>query len=143
MPLTADFTPKAQYPVVLPAIAKRRKAPFSLRLSEAERAQLLAEARGIPLGSYIKTKVLGSPPPKGQRRSGLPLEDQKALAQALALLGRSHLASNLNQLAKAVHLGVLPVTPETEAELADACRVVIELRRMLIGALGLQTGAAR
>lgn len=143
MPLTADFTPKAQYPVIPPAIAKRRKAPFSLRLSEAERAQLLAEARGTPLGSYIKTKVLGSPPPKGRRRNGLPLEDQKALAQVLALLGRSHLASNLNQLAKAVHLGVLPVTPETEAELADACRAVIELRRLLIDALGLQTGAAR
>lgn len=143
MPLSADFAAKAQVPAIPPALLKKRTAPFSLRLSEAERARLVAEARGIPLGSYIKTKVLGSPPLKGLRRSGHAIEDQKAIAQMLALLGRSHLASNLNQLSKAVHLGVLPVTPETEAELAEACRSVIDLRRMLIDALGLQTGGAR
>ena len=54
------------------------------------------------------------------RRSGLPVADREAHAQAVALLGRSRLASNLNQLARAVHIGVLPTTPETEAELLRA-----------------------
>ncbi|NVP56623.1 hypothetical protein [Mycoplana rhizolycopersici] len=143
MSLSADFSPKAHVSAVQPILAKRRKAPFSLRLSEDERSRLYAEARGVPLGAYIKSKALGSPPLKGRRAIGVSVEDQKALAQILALLGRSHLASNLNQLAKAVHLGVLPVTPETEADLAEACRSVVELRKILIDALGLQTGAAR
>jgi hypothetical protein len=41
-------------------LPKRRRAPFSLRLSEAERVRLADEARGAPLGAYIKAKVLGS-----------------------------------------------------------------------------------
>lgn len=39
-------------------------------------------------------------------------------------MGRSRLSSNLNQLAYAVNIGSLPVTPETEAELLAALRDV-------------------
>jgi hypothetical protein len=38
----------------------------------------------------------------------------------LALLGRSRLANNLNQLAYAANIGSLPLTPETEEELQAA-----------------------
>ena len=119
---------------------RRRASPFSLRLSEAEKARLVAEAKGTPLGTYIKAKVMGAP--LRARRSGPAVEDRKALAQALALLGQSRFASNLNQLAHAIHLGILPLTPETEAELREACTAVVDMRRLLIGALGLKTGSA-
>lgn len=121
---------------------RTRPAPFSLRLNENERARLAEEAKGAPLGAYIKAKALGGPPLR-VRRSGLPVEDRQALAQALALLGRSRISSNLNQLAYAVNIGSLPVTPETEAELAAALRDVREVRRLLVAALGLEgeTGA--
>jgi hypothetical protein len=72
------------------------------------------------------------------RRTGLPIQDKEAHARALALLGRSHLSSNLNQIAHAVNTGTLPVTPETEAELFAALRDVRELRRLLLLALGLK-----
>jgi hypothetical protein len=58
----------------------------------------------------------------------------------LGVLGRSRLASNLNQLAKAVNTGSLPVTPETEADLKEACRQVSALREDLLRALGKSPG---
>jgi hypothetical protein len=76
-----------------PAPGKRRKreAPFAIRLSKDERARLERDAAGAPLGAYIKAKVFGTAPPVRMRRTGLAVEDRQALAQALALLGRSRL----------------------------------------------------
>lgn len=122
--------------------APSRPAPFSLRLSPPERERLAAEAGGVPLGAYIKSKVLGEAAPMRVRRSGLPVEDRKSLAQALALLGRSRLSSNLNQLAHLANIGALPVTPELESELAAALADIREIRRLLMEALGLKPGAA-
>ncbi|WP_149541207.1 hypothetical protein [Siccirubricoccus phaeus] len=119
-------------------ISKRRPAPFSLRLSEAERARLADEARGAPLGAYIKAKLLGGAVPVRMRRTGLAVEDRQSLAKALALLGASRLASNLNQLAHLAHVGALPVTPETEGELREGVGHVRAIRRLLLAALGLK-----
>lgn len=132
MSLSTHFFPAAS----LPSKAKR-PAPFSLRLSNQERARLTTEAAGAPLGAYIKAKVLGTPLPLRIRRTGLAIEDRRSLAQVLALLGRSRLSSNLNQLAHAVNIGALPMTPETEAELFEVLREVRALRSLLMSALGL------
>lgn len=120
---------------------KKRPAPFSLRLSAEERARLAMEAAGAPLGAYIKAKVLGDAPPIRTRRTGLAVEDRMALAQVLALLGRSRLSNNLNQLAHTVNIGALPMTPETEAELFAALGDVRDLRRLLLAALGFKSEA--
>lgn len=140
MSLSAEFSSRS-----VASSQKRRKrnrpAPFSLRLSADERTRLEAEAKGAPLGSYIKAKVLGSALPISVRRTGLAIEDKTSLARALALLGRSRLSSNLNQLAHAVNIGVLPVTPETEKELAAAAADVRSIRHLLMTALGLKPEA--
>jgi hypothetical protein len=115
---------------------KKRLAPFSIRLSEGERARLAVEAAGAPLGAYIKAKALGAP--IRARRDGLSVEDRELFARGLALLGQSRLASNLNQLAWAVNTGSLPVTPETEEDLSAAVRDVRALRRLFLVALGLK-----
>ena len=82
----------------------RRPAPFSVRLSKEERARLEAEAQGVPLGTYIKAKALGGAPLK----RAASVDDRKALAQALALLGKTHYANNLNQLAHLASMRDLP-----------------------------------
>lgn len=120
---------------------RKRLPPFSIRFSEDERARLAMEAAGAPLGAYIKTKVLGGPPVR-TRRTGLVVQDRAALAKGLALLGRSRLSNNLNQLAYAVNIGSLPVTLETEAELVAALRDVHELRWLFMVALGLKPETA-
>jgi len=116
----------------------KRPAPFSVRLSESERARLIDEAKGAPLGAYIKAKLLGTALPVRMRRTGLVIVDRQALAQVLALLGQSRLASNLNQLTYLAHIGALPLTPETEAELAEALQDVRVMRRLLLVSLGLK-----
>ena len=115
----------------------RRPSPFCIRLSEEQRLRLTDEAGGAPLGAYIKAKALGDPPHR-MRRSGHCVEDRKALAKTLALLGQSRLSSNLNQLAHAANIGSLPMTPETEEFLFAALRDVRDMRRLLMQALGRQ-----
>lgn len=144
MSLTETFNPATAGQVYRKSAAKpkrKRPAPFCLRLCPEERARLAMEAAGAPLGAYIKAKVLGDAPPIRTRRTGLAVEDRTALAQVLALLGRSHLANNLNQLAHAVNIGTLPMTPETEAELFAALHDVRDLRRLLLAALGFKPEA--
>lgn len=115
----------------------RRPAPFSIRLSAAERTRLEAEAQGIPLGTYIKAKVLGG----SAFKRAAAIEDRQALAQALALLGKTHYASNLNQLAKLANMGALPLTPEVMAELESTLRLIGEVRTLIIKAMGIRKDA--
>lgn len=121
-----------------PSQRRKRDAPFAIRLTKDERARLEREAAGAPLGTYIKAKVFGSAPPARMRRTGLAVEDRQALAQVLAMLGRSRLSNNLNQLSRLANIGALPMTPETEAELAAALGDVRDMRRLLMIALGLK-----
>ncbi len=113
-------------------------APFSLRLTFEERAALEKEAGNKPLGAFIRSKLFrGSEAPRKQRtRSRKPLKDDKALAELLGKLGQSRLASNINQLAKASNTGSLPVTPDTEQALQNACNDVRVMRMLLMQALG-------
>jgi nitroreductase len=120
-----------------PSAKAERPAPFSIRLTENERARLTVEAKGLPLGAYIKAKALGTSP-LSLRRAGISIEDRQALGQALALLGRSHIANNLNQLAHAANIGTLPMTPETEEDLRETIRAVRSLRTLLLQALGMR-----
>lgn len=119
---------------------KKRVAPFSLRLTFEERARLEAAANGVPLGAYIKAVLFGDDLRTVRRRSASPVEDHKALGRVLAALGQSRLSNNLNQLARAVNTGSLPISPETENELKEACREVVALRTELLRALGKDGG---
>ncbi|TCL90317.1 hypothetical protein C8J38_10833 [Rhizobium sp. PP-WC-2G-219] len=141
MSLNDSFNPAASSPKDHKSRAKRLP-PFSLRLSADERTRLMNEAAGAPLGAYIKTKLLGSVVPARTRRTGLTVQDRAALAQVLALLGRSRLSSNLNQLAHLANIGALPMTPETEAELSAALSDVRAIRTFLMTALGLKAEGA-
>lgn len=110
--------------------------PFSLRLSYEKRARLEAEADGKPLGAYNRERLLGDDVAPRTRPGNSPVKDKEALGRVMGALGASRLSSNLNQLAKAVNTGSLPVTPETEEELREACREIAELRADLLKALG-------
>lgn len=116
----------------------KRPAPFSLRLTFEERARLEKAASGISLSAYIKWRIFDPDKPPPRKRGKAPVKDHKVLAALLAKLGQSRLASNLNQLAKAVHTGSLPVTPDTEKDIRRAAQDVHDMRALLILALGLK-----
>lgn len=128
------------------AIAKDEAAkpkyppPFSMRLTYEERARLDAERGDMPLGAHIRARLFGNDVTPRKRRGNSPIRDKEALGRVLGALGQSRLSSNLNQLAKAAHTGSLPVTPETEADLREACRDIADIRAALMAALGKMPG---
>lgn len=120
----------------------KKDPPFSLRLTFEERARLEELAGDEPLGSYIKRKVFdrkGTGTKRARSRTRRPIKDEKKLAYVLAMLGQSRLANNINQLAKATHMGTLPVMPDTERDIRRACADIALMRRELLRALGHRT----
>ncbi|MCG6867434.1 MAG: hypothetical protein LJE91_01515 [Gammaproteobacteria bacterium] len=117
---------------------KKPPSPFSIRLSEDERAYLIQQAGSRPLGAYIRSRLLGDRAEK-RRTFRKPKIDDKQIAQVLAALGASRLSSNLNHLAKSANMGTLDVSRNVEQELEDACGAVLAMRDALLMALGLKT----
>jgi hypothetical protein len=117
---------------------RKYPAPFSIRLSEEERQRLERAAAGMPLAAYIREKLLGQDVVHRRPRGKNPVKDHRSLAAVLGALGQSRLSNNLNQLAKAAHVGALPVTPEVEDELREACIAIQGMRRDLLAALGVR-----
>ena len=122
----------------LPPPSRSRRAPLSVRLNDQEYALLCERAGNMALSSYMKQAALGADAPVARRRNP-PSRDQQILATILAALGQSRLASNLNQLAKAVHSGILPVNAQTEADITEACRDLRTIRQALLLALGVES----
>lgn len=110
--------------------------PFSIRLTEEERRHLAEQAGRQPLATYVRDLVLARSAQASRQRQRGKVKDDESLARVLAALGQSRIANNLNQLAKAVNFGILPVTPETEQDLSNACVAVVAMRRDLMSALG-------
>ena len=133
---------KKAFGKVGPGIDKSNKhpSPISLRLTHDERAQLSRDAGDRTLSSYIRERLFDESastafkrPAKKQNR---PSVDRVALAKLLGALGQSRLSSNMNQIAKAVHMGALPVSDDLERELEMACADIKEMRNTLMKALG-------
>ena len=116
---------------------KKKPVPFSLRLSEEERAWLEEQAGSRPLGAYIREKLLADKTTKRRKTHKPKLQDGQ-YAALLAALGESHLSSNLNQLAKHANMGTIEVSDDVEAQLQEAYLAVIEMRNALIMALNLK-----
>ncbi|MEO1197952.1 MAG: hypothetical protein AAFX39_01770 [Pseudomonadota bacterium] len=113
-------------------------APFSIRFTPEERSRLEAEAGQKPLGAYIRARLLDEAADK-RRRSRRPRVDQETTARLLAELGKSRLASNMNQIAKALNTGTLDLGPEVAQDLREACDAIADMRSALIAALGVRS----
>ncbi len=116
--------------------------PFSIRLTFEERARLDTDRGRASLAAHIRERLFGDDATPRKKPGNSPIKDAEALGRVLGALGGSRLSSNLNQLAKAVNTGSLPVTPETEADLVAACEEVKALRIDLLRALGKSPGAS-
>lgn len=108
---------------------RSRPAPFSLRLTKAEKAKLVRRAKGQPLGAFIKAQLLGS------KSTIITKADA---ATVLAILGSSDLAQSMVCIAKAAEIGALPVTPELSEQLEQACADIRTMRFALLRALGVR-----
>lgn len=120
--------------------------PFSIRFTDAERAYLKRKAGNLSLAAHIRRQLFPEDMRLQKRnatkRVRQPSVDHQELASVLARLGQSRLSQNLNQIAKSVNMGVLPVTPDLIDELIEACREVRQLRADVMAALGMKKGDA-
>lgn len=118
-----------------------RPATFTLRLTPEDRLRLERDAAGMSLGCYVRWRLFDPANPPPRHRGKFPVKDHQALSAMLGKLGQSHIANNLNQLAKAANSGSLALTPELETELREALQGIAEMRGLLIDALGLADAA--
>ncbi len=116
---------------------KKYPPPFSLRLSNREREELKELADGEPLGRFIRDAIFKHEqrPPRNRKPS---VADREALSKLLGMFGRSRIANNINQLAKAANSGSLPVNHDVIQGLNDAVENIKWIRDTLITALGLK-----
>jgi len=117
---------------------KKRPAPFSLRLSEEERAKIESASGGMPVASYIKSVVLADDAPIYRKRKSMPEQDKRLLAEILARLGSNRSANNLNQIAKHLNQGTLIVDDQLAEDLNQAVVEVAWIRTTLMEALGIK-----
>ena len=121
---------------------KTESRPFSLRFTAEEREALERRAGRMPLGTYIRSQLFEGM--QASRRRDRPrrvqgvVKDHKLLGQILGTLGQSGIARSLHQLAEAARIGTLQLAPETEALLRAACKAVLEMKRLLMVALGIK-----
>ena len=111
--------------------------PYSIRFTEKEREILHREAKSRSWAEYIRERVFANHITLRQRGRKDKV-NSTAIGKALGALGGSRLASNMNQIAKAVNIGALPVTNELEDDLKEACEDIKLMREALISALGIK-----
>lgn len=138
-PLSGVFQMGAKPGQSQPKSERRAPPPFSLRLTFEERARLEADAGDMPLGAYIRSRLFDRPASdRRPRQIKRPVKDHKALASLLGELGKSRIANNLNQLAKAANTGSLPVAQDVHRAILDSCNSIQVMRNLLLAALGLK-----
>ena len=123
--------------------AKKRPAPFCIRLSEDERAHLERKAGKLPLARYVRSQLLDDEevqPRKKAARARTPSVDAALLGKALGTLGKSDQVKVLFLLALAEEQERVALSDEDSATLRQACADVRDMRLLLIQALGLKTG---
>lgn len=91
----------------------------------------------MALSSYIRQCLFGENAARRRSPAYRPVQDRQQIARALAMLGASRIANNLNQLAYQANAGSLLVDDETLQKIDEAYAHVCELRDTLVAALGL------
>ena len=118
-------------------------SPLTLRLTPEERVRLEELAAGMTLSAYVRACVFAEDAKLRKTRPSDKVEDKKAAAEALALLGQSRIASNLNQLAYHANIGALIVGEDEKAQIAEANTHLATIRALLMEALGKRQKSAQ
>ncbi|MEM9011432.1 MAG: hypothetical protein AAGE18_09410 [Pseudomonadota bacterium] len=105
-------------------------------MTPEERAKLQELAAGTTLSAYIRACLFDAEAKRRKRRPKSVVADKQAAAEALALLGQSRIASNLNQLAYHANIGALIVGEQEKAKIAEANAHLEAIRSLLMQTLG-------
>jgi hypothetical protein len=126
---------------------RRESSPLCLRVTAEEHRFLVERAREGQHGSvsaFVRARVFGMIRSGGGDANVNALgrssaaERLKMLAQVLGALGSSKALLHLTELAEAARIGVLPITPDVIRDIRAACDAVIDIRNLLLRALGVR-----
>ena len=129
-------TPDFKAATALETAKRTSLSPLTLRLTPQERMRLEELAAGMTLSAYVRACVFAEVAKLRKTRPADAARDKKAAAEALALLGQSRIASNLNQLAYHANIGALIVGEAEKAQIAEANAHLAAIRTLLMQALG-------
>jgi hypothetical protein len=117
-----------------------QRKPYSILMSEAERHHIAQQAAplGISVPEFIRITALNKDLEKALLKIKKQQVDNKEAAQILAALGRSHIPSNLNQIAKSIHTGSFIFSPDIEKQITDSYDFIVWIRDALIRQQGLK-----
>ena len=116
-------------------------SPVTLRLTPEERTKLEELAAGMTMSAYIRACVFGEETRRRKWRPKDVVADKRAAADALALLGQSRIANNLNQLAYHANIGSLDVGETETAQIKEAHACVLSIRSLLVKAPGASSAS--
>ncbi len=102
--------------------------------------RLERDAGGMTVSAYIRERLFGEHAMPRKRRMKKPVKDHRAIAQLFALIKQTQCWNNLNQIARGINSNTWVVSPESEKMLQEACKAIVEIRDMLMKALGLDAG---
>lgn len=124
------------------AVGQSNKAkPFTLKLTDSERAELERRAGEMALGTFIKGVLFADGQARRARGARAPVKDHAALAEVLACMGRSGLAANMHALSDAASTGTLRWDDDAPAAIRKACDDIAVMRLLLMKALGFRIEA--
>lgn len=117
---------------------KKTPARFSLRLTQEERVYLDKVSGDMPLGAYIRAKILDNTLPRKtySKPKKKPAEELTGPGTSPGNAKNSRLSNNLNQLARAMNSGLLRLNKETHETILQACKEIDYMREELTRALG-------
>jgi hypothetical protein len=113
---------------------KTKYIPF--RVSEDDYTRLLAAAGEMSVSAYIRARLFDEDMKAARKKNKIPQAEQKILAKMLCEFGKSRLSQNINQIAKAVHSGMVLMPDEAVTVLTKTQAEINALRTALLSALG-------
>jgi len=83
-----------------------------------------SEAASLSISEYGRWCMLKEECAPRKTRGKHPVKDYGILGAILAALGRTRIASNLNQIAKNINNGTIEMTPEVKQAIMEACEFI-------------------
>ncbi|MEM9097863.1 MAG: hypothetical protein AAGC79_05005 [Pseudomonadota bacterium] len=117
---------------------RKRPSPISVRVTDAERAELERRSAGTSLSSFMKECALRKSAMPRRTRGKFPVKDHQALARVLRALGSAPLANRFHRIPLAIEEGRVVVDDDMRKELRGAIEDVAAMRADLVKALGLK-----
>lgn len=115
---------------------------LSVPLSPEQMADLAWRAGRTPLSAFARAKLFSDNDNLTstcfRARGTAPVRNEAALAEVLAKLGNTDMGVTFREMAQLSRYGALPLTPETETYIQQACRDIADIKTLLMNALGIR-----